>query len=357
MWKVAIFLSALIVSASSITFAATNPFSDVPANHWAYWSVAKLAAVGVIKGYGDKTFRGEKNITRYEMAQMIAKAMTKNLHGENKFELDKLIAEFRDELEALNIRVDNLEKHADKISMSGKIEHNFDEYKIDPLNTGHKTRTTYITSLLRLDPKIKLDEHLTIGARYEAWIDLLEDIAFSSPLVHAWAQGDHDDFRFKIGKFEFSPEAEDGIVFDTDISGAEFSFGSKWKFTATVGRLSGDQVQGGWNGIQLGDTANDLSGYAFGYDPSTILNLRVDYNFGGEKFFGGAGYYHIIDDDDGERLDDENYIAYTKSRMKNFNKADIWTINLGYKFTDKFSLQGSYARNTRADWEKKFLAS
>ena len=69
--------TALVVGAASTTFAAANPFSDVPADHWAYDAVAQLAAEGVVEGYGDGTFVGGQEITRYEMAQMVAKAMAK----------------------------------------------------------------------------------------------------------------------------------------------------------------------------------------------------------------------------------------------------------------------------------------
>lgn len=53
---------------------AAHPFSDVTANDWAYQAVERLAAEGVIQGYPDGTFKGQRNITRYEMAQMIARA-------------------------------------------------------------------------------------------------------------------------------------------------------------------------------------------------------------------------------------------------------------------------------------------
>ena len=56
--------TALVVGAASTTFAAANPFSDVPRDHWAYDAVAQLAADGVVEGYGDGTFRGDRNITR-----------------------------------------------------------------------------------------------------------------------------------------------------------------------------------------------------------------------------------------------------------------------------------------------------
>ena len=101
---------ALGVTASAY---AANPFSDVPAGHWAYDSISKLAAAGVIEGYGDDTFRGDRLMTRYEMAQIVAKAMAK---GAN---VDKLAAEFADELDALGVRVAALEKKSDNVKVTG----------------------------------------------------------------------------------------------------------------------------------------------------------------------------------------------------------------------------------------------
>ena len=84
--------TALVIGAASTTFAAANPFADVPADHWAYDAVSQLAADGVIEGYGDSTFKGNRNITRYEMAQMVAKAKAKNTNGADKALVDKLAA-------------------------------------------------------------------------------------------------------------------------------------------------------------------------------------------------------------------------------------------------------------------------
>lgn len=113
-------LAATVVSASSSAFAASNPFTDVPQGHWAYDAVAQLAADGVIEGYGDSTFQGDKNITRYEMAQMVAKAMAKkDVSAADKAAIDKLAAEFADELNNLGVRVVNLEKNSDNVKWSG----------------------------------------------------------------------------------------------------------------------------------------------------------------------------------------------------------------------------------------------
>ena len=103
---------ALGVTASAY---AANPFSDVPAGHWAYDAVNKLAAAGVVDGYPDGTYGGDKLMTRYEMAQIVAKAMAK---GAN---VDKLAAEFADELDSLGVRVANLEKKADNVKITGQF--------------------------------------------------------------------------------------------------------------------------------------------------------------------------------------------------------------------------------------------
>lgn len=107
---------ALGVTASAY---AANPFSDVPAGHWAYDSVNKLAAAGVVEGYPDGTYGGDRLMTRYEMAQIVAKAMAK---GAN---VDRLAAEFADEMDTLGVRVANLEKKADNVKITGQIRYEY----------------------------------------------------------------------------------------------------------------------------------------------------------------------------------------------------------------------------------------
>ena len=54
--------------------ASATPFSDVPANHWAYQYIQSLAADGIIDGYPDGKFKGDRPLTRYEMAVVIARS-------------------------------------------------------------------------------------------------------------------------------------------------------------------------------------------------------------------------------------------------------------------------------------------
>ena len=111
---------ALGVTASAY---AANPFSDVPAGHWAYDSVNKLASAGIVDGYGNGTFGGDRLMTRYEMAQIVAKAMAK---GAN---VDRLAAEFADELDSLGVRVAALEKKSDNVKITGEARFRYVDQK------------------------------------------------------------------------------------------------------------------------------------------------------------------------------------------------------------------------------------
>ena len=118
---VASLAAAMVLGVAGTSFAAANPFTDVPAKHWAYDSVMKLAQAGVVDGYGDGTYRGDKLISRYEMAQMVAKAMARSDKADaaQKAQIDKLAVEFAEELNTLGVRVTSLEKKVGTIKVSG----------------------------------------------------------------------------------------------------------------------------------------------------------------------------------------------------------------------------------------------
>ena len=109
---------ALGVTASAY---AANPFSDVPANSWAYDAVNKLAAEGIIDGYPNGTFGGDRLMTRYEMAQIIARMLAKEdqYNAEQRAVIDKLASEYADELNSLGVRVSNLEKKVGNVRFTG----------------------------------------------------------------------------------------------------------------------------------------------------------------------------------------------------------------------------------------------
>ena len=105
------------------TAFAANPFSDVTPNDWAYQSVSQLAAAGVINGYPDGTFKGQNNITRYEMAQMVAKAMANEAraNAEQQAMINRLADEFASELNNLGVRVATLENKVGNVKVTGDV--------------------------------------------------------------------------------------------------------------------------------------------------------------------------------------------------------------------------------------------
>ena len=117
MLKVAV-ISALTVAFTVPAFA--NPFTDVPVKHWSYDAVTKLAQAGIVDGYGDGTFKGDKTMTRYEMAQIVAKAMTKSLNSAQQASVDKLSHEFATELNSMGVKVDGIQNQIDNmVKVSG----------------------------------------------------------------------------------------------------------------------------------------------------------------------------------------------------------------------------------------------
>ncbi len=113
--------TALPLMCGTALAAEANPFTDVPRDHWAYDAIEQLAADNVIEGYGDGTYRGDRAITRYEMAQMVAKAMSKSVSGTDKALLNKLAAEFSAELNNLGVKVAELERNADQVKWEGML--------------------------------------------------------------------------------------------------------------------------------------------------------------------------------------------------------------------------------------------
>lgn len=115
----------VITSMGALAAAPQSAYSDVPAKHWAYDAIAKLSKDGIVNGYGDGTFRGDRTMTRYEMAQIVANAMTKEdkANAEDKALINKLAAEFNTELAKLDAKVskidDRVKSLEDKFSFSG----------------------------------------------------------------------------------------------------------------------------------------------------------------------------------------------------------------------------------------------
>ena len=110
----AVVAAAALVAVAAPAFAA-NPFSDVPMNHWAYDAVEQLAAKGNLEGNPNGTFKGNRAMTRYEIAQMVARMMANGVGGADADKLKALIVEFAPELEALGVKVDGFDGRLTKL--------------------------------------------------------------------------------------------------------------------------------------------------------------------------------------------------------------------------------------------------
>ena len=327
--------TALVVGAASTTFAAANPFSDVPADHWAYDAVSQLAADGVIEGYGDTTFRGNQNITRYEMAQMIAKAMAKSdVSAADKALIDKLAAEFSDELNNLGVRVSNLERNADMVKWNGKIEYTYKSNR--DKDVSEKDNSDHL--LFRLEPTAEVNQNWHVHARLDASTEMDSDSPAKDTdedkvdLKRVWAQGNYNNFQVKLGKFA---QIDDDSIFDTTFSGAEVSFGNKVTFTAGAGRLDVEDV----------NVSADEKAKTSTFDVKSLFSgdKTANYQYAGlgyanGKFVGGADYHHL-------NADKINYLGAKSAD----DTANIWLVKAAYQFDKTNGLNGFYANNTSAD--------
>jgi hypothetical protein len=156
---IAIVVVVLAAFAAPAFAAVTNPFMDVPANHWAYDAVSQLAARGVISGYPDGSYKGAQPSTRYELASIVARALAKiDLEKASKQDVEllkKLIVEFKDELDALGVKVAELDERVAVLetdiggwSLAGEL-------RFDARFTGDNEKNGFYT-----DP----DEYHNVGA-------------------------------------------------------------------------------------------------------------------------------------------------------------------------------------------------
>ena len=285
---------ALGVTASAY---AANPFSDVPAGHWAYDSIDKLAAAGVVDGMGDGTFQGDRTMTRYEMAQIVAKAMAK---GAN---VEKLAAEFADELDALGVRVAALEKKADNVKISGQFRA---KYVAQHARNNDDSYQADFRSRIWIKGQVNDDWAVTAmlqNTEYLAGADKdvnEENVTFQ----RAYVEGKIGGLAFVGGRYDTT--LADGAIYDTRLDGVEVNYGSKIKVRGMFGKMTDgltmplDPMGGNYAALEAqGDIAkgltlkagyvniNDLgvNGYGEGLD-NAIWHVGLDYTVGDFNFTG-----------------------------------------------------------------------
>ena len=324
---------ALGVTASAY---AANPFSDVPAGHWAYDSVNKLAAAGIVDGYGNGTFGGDRLMTRYEMAQIVAKAMAK---GAN---VDRLAAEFADELDSLGVRVAALEKKSDNVKITGEFRALYANHE------GKGSISNDYESTLR--SRIWITGQINDGWKYTGMLQNTQDLSTdsgdeSTDFQRAYLEGRLGGMDVTAGRY--NAFFADGNIYDNRADGVEVSYGDKVKLTGYVGKgtdgtLGSKETFGNYAGGEVSaDLAKGLNlaaGYINVKDIGDIEDAENAIWHAGLTYTAGdvtlSGMYLKGDADGaaefgstGAKLDDDGYVfglAYKGAEAAEVNSWGIW---------------------------------
>ena len=285
-------IAAVAALTAGVSAYAANPFSDVTPDDWAYQAVVDLSEQGVVIGYPDGTFRGERNITRFEMAQIIARMLANEdqMNAEQRAMLDKLAGEYADELSNLGVRVSNLEKKVGNLSFSGNSRVRFLQYygnngkaedkwdgRMQVSIKGQVNDSTYAYGRLRYDMNLKGND------KRDAYMKALYV---------------HHDFNGKagltLGRMDLFL-GQTGLQYDDTFDGAMATIGSK--------KLAADIGYGHFTGGNLGTaTEKEDKGAAIArvYGKSGRLAYDVEYIQGEDKYnarIWGAGLTAGVTDD------------------------------------------------------------
>ena len=235
--QLAAIFAATAVLGVTTAFAA-NPFSDVTPDSWAYQAVSQLANAGIVNGYPDGTFKGQNNITRYEMAQMVAKAMANQdrANAEQQAMINRLADEFSNELNNLGVRVARLEDRVGNVKVTGDARLRYKDAEHAKSKFDARARVQFNAKVNdRTDAVVRM----TSGS-FELGNSENEDKA-DATIDRAYVNhkfGEH--VSAKAGRF--NQVLGGGLAFDGTFDGAQFNAGNdKVNLQAAYGYMvSGD---------------------------------------------------------------------------------------------------------------------
>ena len=294
MKKAALFVTAaLLLALVAPVFA--QPFADVPTDHWAYDAIAELAAKGLVEGYPDGTFKGDRALTRYEMAMIVARllarieAVAAQIPGPpppppapevRKADIDalrssidtinRLVREFQTDLQALGVRIESIEEELrnlrgqlDKTKITGDYRFRYTSSSGGAALGSNRIRLTYTGQVA---PNVSATARLVVSHALftqNTWSFTLFDRAYF-------------DVKGVLGLFDltFGRQADSlglGLLFDS----ANVAFTRYLLFTADIDALR--------NAIRTGDlngTADRVLAYTFGVD-GFVDGLKLKTNLAG----------------------------------------------------------------------------
>ena len=231
-------IAAAAALTAGVSAYAANPFSDVSTDDWAYQAVSDLSDQGVVEGYPDGTFKGERNMTRYELAQVIARLMAREdqLNAEQKATLDKLAGEYADELANLGVRVSNLEKKVGNISWFGDARM---RWKEKGYNTDGSRKADGWDGRMRINAKAQVNDSTYVRGRFTSNMNFKDNADANTKMDVLFV---HHQFGDKVGMNlgrNFLTLGQTGMYYDDFFEGAQLFIGdSKLTLEAGYGRMN-----------------------------------------------------------------------------------------------------------------------
>ena len=311
----AIFAATAVLGVT--TAFAANPFSDVTPDSWAYQAVSQLANAGVINGYPDGTFKGQNNITRYEMAQMVAKAMANQdrANAEQQAMINRLADEFSNELNNLGVRVARLEDRVGNVKVTGDARLRYKDAE---------------HAKSKFDARARVQFNAKVNDRTDAVVRLTSgnfELGNSTTEGNANATIDRAYVNHKFGERvslkagRFGQVVGGGLAFDGTFDGAQFNAGND-KVNAQV--AYGYMVSGDATGLTKEENVTDL-----------IVNVNGKV---GKHAMVGGFYDRINQDDDvrnvyGFNADanfDKIWVGGEWLKASSLEESQAWTAGVGY---------------------------
>lgn len=184
---------AALFAATAFTVSAANPFADVDTSSWAYQAVSQLSDQGVVDGYPDGTFKGDKNVSRYELAQIIARLMAKedSLNDSQKAAVQKLSAEYADDLQNLGVRVKELEKKTGNLSTITELRVQ-DIPRYDNVYKDSKSSHDELSLRVRINTMANVNDRSTVYSQLETTMSMNGSTPFD-PNRQDWSSRESSD--------------------------------------------------------------------------------------------------------------------------------------------------------------------
>ena len=327
-------IAAAAALTAGVSAYAANPFSDVSPDDWAYQAVSDLSDQGVVEGYPDGTFKGERNMTRYELAQVIARLMAREdqLNAEQKATLDKLAGEYADELANLGVRVSNLEKKVGNISWSGDARMRYQDKSNDTDNWDGR---------MRIVAKAAVNDSTYAQARFVSEMNFKDSKDANTYADQLFVNHGFGDFAVRLGRQPVTFGNQGGWLYGSakGYDGAQLSYKGD-RFGATVGYGQFNASDYGTDiteadmffakaNTELGPVALDLNYIKpTGEDNGELFGAGVAFNINDFRVFGE--YWKNTEADDYDTAWNAG-IGYGKLDLK---KPGSFALSLAYNDVD-----------------------